>query len=80
MRMADAIDEGQESGEVASQESHGRGIQTSARSPDTQPTTLEEIGVPRQRLHEWRELRDAGQEAVEAAAALAWVTSGKFAA
>jgi phage N-6-adenine-methyltransferase len=64
MRMADAIDEGQENGEVRTQES---GRPESVQTSDTSPATFEELGIARQRVSEWRELRDAGEPAVEAA-------------
>jgi hypothetical protein len=58
MRMATEIDRGQASRDVArpnqpvSQYVHVSDI----------PSTLDELGVPRQRLQEWRETRDAGPE------------------
>jgi site-specific DNA-adenine methylase len=58
MRMADAIDSGQKGGEIASR----GGDTTIPRSPGI--ATLEEIGVPSQRLSEWRTLRDAGESLV----------------
>jgi hypothetical protein len=61
MLMANAIDSGRESGEVASK----GGDTTIPRGPGV--ATLEEIGVSSQRLSEWRELRDAGETRVLAA-------------
>lgn len=59
MRMANEIDEGKASGELASQ---GRPDKTSEAR-----TFLEDIGVSKQRVSEWRDLRDAGDEVVETA-------------
>lgn len=53
-RLANIVDEGQERGEIATQET-GRPI--SVQSADT--STLEELGIERQRLSEARSLRDA---------------------
>ena len=47
MRLADAIDEGQASGEIQSQ--------GDVRTPDI--VKLPELGISRQRLAEWRDLR-----------------------
>lgn len=58
MRMATEIDKGQASGEVAAKD-------ISVRTADS--ATLEDLGVTRQRLSEWRDVRDAGEEAVEKA-------------
>jgi hypothetical protein len=59
--MADAVDEGQASGQIAGPGDDKSNVRTS------DITTLDEIGVSRQRLSEWRELRDAGLDAVDAA-------------
>ncbi len=71
MRMADEIDAAQQRGEVARADIHGRGIQSSVRTSDTRPATLDELGLSRQRVDEWRDLRDAGgavvDEAIQAA-------------
>jgi hypothetical protein len=64
MRMADAIDDGRESGVVAA---HGANQHEDVQTPDILQATLSDIGVSRQRLHEWRVLRDAGEPAAEAA-------------
>ena len=61
MRMADAVDEGQASGQIAGPGDDKSNVRTS------DITTLDEIGVRRQRLSEWRALRDAGPDAVDAA-------------
>lgn len=60
MRMADEIDAGQERGDVADQ-----GERSNVRSADV--STLNDLGVSKQRLSEWREVRDAGPEVVEQA-------------
>lgn len=58
MRMADEIDRGQASGEVAGLgfNQHSEGVQTT----DT-------LGLDRRRVSEWREMRDAGEPVVEQA-------------
>lgn len=67
MRMADEVDRGQASGDVAGQSSHGR-TRNSVRSADTDlPTSYSDLGIDRRRVSEWRELRDAGPEAVDQA-------------
>jgi N6-adenosine-specific RNA methylase IME4 len=60
MRMANEIDQGQANGEVAT-----RNYPNDARSPGM--ATFEDIGVSSQRVSEWRQLRDAGEETVETA-------------
>jgi hypothetical protein len=62
MRMADEIDRGQANGEVAS-----AGDNPIVRASDNQVLTYEALGIDRRRVSEWRELRDAGEEAVERA-------------
>lgn len=63
IRMADEVDRGQAAGEVAKV---NQPVSQYVRSPDI-PVTLPDLGVPRQRLSEWREVRDAGQEIIEQA-------------
>ena len=65
LRMADEIDAAQQRGEVARADAHGRGIQSSVRGADTRPATYEELGLTRQRVAEWRELRDAGEFVID---------------
>lgn len=67
LRMADEIDAAQQRGEVARADAHGRGIQSSVRGADTRPATYEELGLTRQRVAEWRELRDAGERVIDEA-------------
>lgn len=62
MRLADAVDEGQEKGVVAT-----AGENPNVRTSDNQIVTFAALGIPRQRLMEFRHLRDAGPEAVEQA-------------
>ena len=64
-KLADAVDKGQEKGEIASKAQHGRGIQMREYPPPgdsptlpTPPSTLADIGVSPQRLHEARKIRD----------------------
>jgi hypothetical protein len=58
MRLAEAIDKGQADGEITA---HG-GDRSKVHTTD-----LADIGVDKRRLSEWRDLRDAGTEAVDAA-------------
>jgi hypothetical protein len=55
-RMADEVDAAQERGELARAGQHGEAVQTS-----------DSLGLDRRRLAEWRSVRDAGAEVVEAA-------------
>jgi phage N-6-adenine-methyltransferase len=61
MRMADEIDRGQQRGEVAVA---GNPI---VRGADNSEVSLQDLGVSRQRLSEWRETRDVGAIVVDAA-------------
>lgn len=65
MRMANEIDKGQEAGGVA------KPGNPNVRSPDNSKNTakLDDLGVTRQRVAEWRKVRDAGEEKVEEAIA-----------
>jgi hypothetical protein len=58
MRMADEIDRGQERGEVARQ-----GQRSNVRAPDV--CELDDLGIDRRRVAEWRAIRDAGPALVE---------------
>lgn len=64
IRMANEIDRGQEAGEI---ERPGGARNVIVQTSDNEKPSLPELGVSRQRLAEWRELRDAGEEAVESA-------------
>ena len=65
MRMADEIDAGQDRGEVARA---GGDRDSIVRDLDNRTESrLEDLGVSRQRLSEWRDTRDAGSEVVEQA-------------
>lgn len=65
IRMADEIDAAQARGEVVGG-CDGRPI--SARTPGTSaPATYDELGVTSQRVAEWRELRNAGEDVVDQA-------------
>lgn len=69
--MADEIDRGQASGELANRED-GTAIRDHVLSPDVVvPVTYSDLGVSRQRVSEWREIRDAGEAVVEEALATA---------
>jgi hypothetical protein len=62
--VADQVDAAQERGELARKDRHPGSV----RSSDTeQPATLDEVGIKRQRLIEWRRRRDAGSEVIEEA-------------
>jgi N6-adenosine-specific RNA methylase IME4 len=64
IRLADEIDAAQARGELATAQA-GRPLE-SVRAADTSPpATLTELGVARQRLAEWRDVRDAGPAAVD---------------
>jgi hypothetical protein len=63
--MADEIDRGQASGEVARK--HDNQHTMDVRRADNHVATYEDMGLSRQRVAEWRETRDAGPEVVEAA-------------
>jgi hypothetical protein len=63
-RMADEIDAGQQRGEVATAGNPNVRSRDNCESP---PATLDDLGVSRQRVAEWRETRDAGESVVEQA-------------
>ena len=65
LRMADEIDAAQQRGEVARRED-GTAIRDHVRDPD-KVATYPEIGISRQRVAEWRELRDAGESVIDEA-------------
>jgi hypothetical protein len=68
MRMANEIDRGQASGQVATPQSTLKaGAVPVVRAADNGKSTYEELGVTRQRVSEWRKIRDAGEEKVEQA-------------
>jgi hypothetical protein len=66
IRMANEIDRGQATGEVATVKEHPHGL---VRTPDKPPATFADLGISRQRVAEFRQVRDAGEAAVEAAIA-----------
>jgi hypothetical protein len=59
-RLADEVDKAQAKGEVAK-----AGSNPNVRASDNQAATLKELNIPRQRLAEWRRVRDAGEGVVE---------------
>lgn len=65
IKIARAVDEGQRKGEIAkrnqpvSQYVHDKDIPP--------PATLDEVGIDRRRLHEWREMAEVGEDAIEEA-------------
>jgi phage N-6-adenine-methyltransferase len=68
IRMADEIDAAQERGEVAKADGTiNPGTIQGVRGPDTFPATYDELGLSRQRVAEWRELRDAGEPVIDEA-------------
>jgi phage N-6-adenine-methyltransferase len=66
IRMVDELEAARRRGEVAR---HGgdRKSKNKVQSSDIDPATLAELGLSRQRIDEWRELHNAGENAVEAA-------------
>jgi hypothetical protein len=68
-RLATEVDRAQERGEVARASGDRASISRSSGNGDlaSQPASIEDIGVSTQRLSEWREVCDAGEEVVEAA-------------
>jgi hypothetical protein len=68
-RLATEVDRAQERGEVARAGGDRTSIPRSSGNGDLapQPASIEDIGVSTQRLSEWREVRDTGEEVVEAA-------------
>ncbi len=74
MRMADEIDRGQQRGDVA--QKGGDGGRTNVRAADIEPATFADLGVSRQRLSEWRDVRDAGDDVVEQAITAALADAG----
>lgn len=62
-KMADEIDAGQERGEVAKK--------SESYVQDTDKTTLTDIGISRQRVSEYRKMRDMGEEAINDAIQIA---------
>jgi hypothetical protein len=53
-RLADEVDRAQAAGTVAK-----AGANPNVRPSDNQAATLKELNIPRQRLNEWRKIRDA---------------------
>jgi hypothetical protein len=77
IRMADEIDRGQESGEVAVPPEAVSKAQTSGLDENPQsPATYEELGVSKQRVSEWREMQAAGEVAEAEDGRLSARTSG----
>jgi hypothetical protein len=68
MRMAEEIDRGQETGEVARPtDTLRQNVVVRGADNDAEPATFSDLGIARQRVAEWRKIRDAGEEAVEQA-------------
>jgi hypothetical protein len=68
IRMANEIDAAQERGELAKADGAiNPGTSKGVRSSDTFPATYDELGLSRQRVAEWRELRDAGEPVIDEA-------------
>ena len=63
MRMADMLDMGQASGEVARPGGDRDSIAQGAG--DRTEATYDDLGISSQRVSEWRDIRDAGEEAIE---------------
>ena len=65
IRMADEIDRGQSSGDIATK---NQPVSQYVQEPDIPvAATYEDLGLDRRRVAEWREVRDAGEEVVEQA-------------
>jgi hypothetical protein len=64
--MANEIDRGQASGEVATRQDT-LAQNTDARASGNGAAKLSDLGISSQRVSEWRETRDAGPEVVEQA-------------
>ena len=68
IRMADEIDAAQRRGEVATDATGGgRPSKTCPKFGQVSPATYGELGFTRQRVAEWREMRDAGEAVVDEA-------------
>lgn len=67
IRMANEIDRGQASGELDTRGGDRGNQHTGANVRTSDNATLSDLGVSRQRVSEWREVRDAGEGAVEEA-------------
>ena len=68
IRMADEIDAAQRRGEVATDATGGgRPSKTCPKFGQVSPVTYAELGFTRQRVAEWREMRDAGEAVVDEA-------------
>ena len=64
IRMANEIDAARGRGELA-RIGDFVANQWGVRDADTPPATLEELGLSRQRVAEWRDLRDAGETVID---------------
>lgn len=64
IRMADEIDKGRELGTL---DTKGGDRTSNVQTSDIAPATYEDLGLDRRRVAEWREVRDAGEQAVEEA-------------
>lgn len=64
IRMANEIDAARGRGELA-RVGDFVANQWGVRDADTPPATLEELGLSRQRIAEWRDLRDAGETVID---------------
>ena len=62
MRMADEIDRGQAEGAVAGQGGDRSKVQTSDLA------TCDDLGISKQRVSEWRDVRDAGEQIISSSA------------
>lgn len=62
VRMADEVDRGQQAGEIAK-----KGRPKNVEDGDIIPATLDQLGVKRDQLDDWRTVRDAGMPVIEKA-------------
>jgi phage N-6-adenine-methyltransferase len=68
IRMANEIDAAQERGELATDATGGgRPSKTCPKSGQVTPTTYPQLGLSRQRVAEWRDLRNAGEAVIDEA-------------
>src|ERR1700730_17314036 len=66
MRMAEEIDRGQETGEVARPtDTLRQNVVVRGADNDAEPATFSDLGIARQRVAEWRKMHDAGEDVVE---------------
>ncbi|PZP42406.1 MAG: hypothetical protein DI601_18325 [Azospirillum brasilense] len=73
-RVGAELRKAQDAGQLATQERHPNSV----RASDTAPTTLPEIGIPRQRASEMKRLAEVGEPAIRAEVKLSQMRSPDF--